>query len=249
MWDKEDSMFYDVRPSDHWTTKVKAATGFYPFMCDISSTDHLSAIREHLLNKKEFWTPFPVATLSVDNEYFSAEAEWKGKRMMCPWNGRVWPMTNSHMVEALVYSAENLGDRDLRTTAADLISKYIKMMFFDSDVDRPNCYEHYNPITGAPCDYRGVDDYQHSWVADLIIKYVCGIRPMDEENKALVVDPLPFDLQNFSIKRIRYQDHDVSITWAAERGAHAEQGLNVYVDGKRVAASGKLEKLEVQLEE
>ena len=248
MWDREDNMFYDVRPSDHWTTKVKAIVSFYPFMCDIASSDHLPAIREHLLNKKEFWTPFPVATLSMDSEYFSADAEWKGKRMMCPWNGRVWPMTNSHIAEALVYSAENIGDRDLRATAADFISKYIKMMFFDGNVNRPNCYEHYNPITGAPCEYRGVDDYQHSWVADLIIKYVCGIRPVEEERKVLLIDPLPFNLQTFSIKKITYQGHDVGITWAAKKDEHLEQGLNVYVDGKKTASSNKLERLEVRLD-
>ena len=31
----------------------------------------------------------------------NANAEWKGKRHVCPWNGRVWPMTNSHVMEAL----------------------------------------------------------------------------------------------------------------------------------------------------
>jgi hypothetical protein len=248
MWDKEDNMFYDVRPSDHWTTKVKAAVSFYPFMCDIASSEHLPAIREHLLNKKEFWTPFPVATLSMDSEYFSADAEWRGKRMMCPWNGRVWPMMNSHIAEALVYSAENLGDRDLRGTAADFIAKYIKMMFFNADVNRPNCYEHYNPITGAPCDYRGVDDYQHSWVVDLIIKYVCGIRPANKEQKLLVVDPLPFNLQTFSIERVEYQGHDVKVTWAAKKEEKLEQGLNVYMDGKKAASSNKLERLEIQLQ-
>ncbi|WXG44172.1 MAG: trehalase family glycosidase [Promethearchaeati archaeon SRVP18_Atabeyarchaeia-1] len=248
MWDKEDNMFYDVRPSDHWKTKVKAAIGFYPFICDIASPDHLPAIRQHLLNKKEFWTPFPVATLSMDNEYFSPDAEWKGKRMMCPWNGRVWPMTNSHIAEALVHAGENLGDRDLRATAADFISRYIRMMFFNDDVNRPNCYEHYNPITGGPCDYRGVDDYQHSWVVDLIIKYVCGIRPMDEEQKLLVVDPLPFNLRSFSIERVRYQGHVIGVTWAAKNTERYEEGLNIYVDGKKAASSGRLERHEIQLQ-
>jgi hypothetical protein len=247
MWDKEDNMFYDVRPSDHWTTKVKAAVSFYPFMSDIALPEHLPAITEHLLNKREFWTPFPVASLSMDSEYFSAEAEWKGKRMMCPWNGRVWPMTNSHIAEALVHTAENLGERDLRKIGADFISKYVKMMFHNGDINRPNCYEHYNPITGAPCDYRGVDDYQHSWVVDLIVKYVCGIRPADPTEKRLIVDPLPFNLQSYSIEKVRYQGHDVKVTWQAQGGEKGDQGLNIYVDEKRVASSNKLERLVVEL--
>src|SRR2546429_4324554 len=39
-------------------------------------------------------TLFPYTTLF-------RSAEWKGKRHNCPWNGRVWPMTNSHIIEAL----------------------------------------------------------------------------------------------------------------------------------------------------
>jgi hypothetical protein len=247
MWDDEEKMFYDVRPSDHWYTRVKAVTCFYPFMCDIPLSKQLTAIKEHLLNEKEFWTPFPVATLSMDDEYFSAYAEWKGKRMMCPWNGRVWPMTNSHIAEALVYTAESMRDKSLLSKATDFISKYIKMMFFEGDVNRPNCFEHYNPITGAPSEYRGVDDYQHSWVIDLIMKYVCGIRPTDPTEKLLIVDPLPFNLESFSVQKVPYQGHLVAITWNTDMEGKPEKGLNVYVDGKNVASSKQLERLSVRL--
>lgn len=247
MWDPKDKMFYDVRPSDHERSKVKAATCFYPFMSDVTSLEHLPSIKEHLLNEKEFWMPYPVATLSMDNEFFSADAEWKGKRMMCPWNGRVWPMTNSHIAEALIYTAEETGDKSLLRISAEFVSKYIRMMFFNGDVNRPNCFEHYNPMTGAPCEYRGIDDYQHSWVVDLIIKYVCGIRPVNADKKHLIVDPLQFNLDSFSISRVRYQGHDVKVTWRAKKIDEVEQGLTVHVDGRKAASSSKLEKLTVSL--
>ena len=44
--------------------------------------------------------------------------------------------------------------------------------------------------------YRGIDDYQHSWVVDLIIKYVCGIRP---EGERVTIDPFPFGLRHLTI--------------------------------------------------
>jgi hypothetical protein len=247
MWDHSDRMFYDVRPSDHEKSKVKAITCFYPFMSDVATQEHLPSIKEHLLNDKEFWTPTPVATLSMESEHFSADAEWKGKRMMCPWNGRVWPMTNSHIAEALVYTAESNDDEPLRSVAANFISEYIKMMFFDEDFNRPNCYEHYNPLTGDPCTYRGVDDYQHSWVVDLIIKYVCGIRPTDPAERSLLIDPLPFNLEDFSIQGVPYQGHNVAVSWNASAADATNQGLNVYLDGKRVASSKHLEKLRIDL--
>ena len=53
----------------------------------------------------------------MDDPYFDAEADWKGKRTNCPWNGRVWPMTNSHVADALAHAARTLAC-ELRPAAA-----------------------------------------------------------------------------------------------------------------------------------
>src|SRR5262249_44804335 len=150
----------DVDPRSDKRSPYKAAVGFYPFLCDIAGPEHLAAITEHLLNPDEFWTNWPLPASPVDDPYFSAEAEWKGIRMSCPWNGRVWPMTNSHVAEALARVALTM-DSGLTLQASRFIHSFIKLMFFDQDPARPNCFEHYNPLTGTPCLYRGVDDYQH----------------------------------------------------------------------------------------
>ena len=76
------------------------------------------------------------------------------------------------------------------------------------DLDRPNCYEHYNPFTGAASVYRGIDDYQHSWVADLIIQYACGVRVHEHE---IVIDPIPMDLDYFELRGVRVGDIDLSV--------------------------------------
>ncbi len=96
-------MFYDVDPTTWRTTGVKAAVCFYLYMTDIVTGKHLEGLRRHLFNPKEFWTKYPVPTLSLDDPFFNPNAEWKGKRLPCPWNGRVWPMTNSHLVEVRKY--------------------------------------------------------------------------------------------------------------------------------------------------
>jgi hypothetical protein len=199
MWDPDSGMFFDINPATGRRTGVKAATCFYPYFTDIVSELHLQGLKKHLLNPKEFWTPYPVPSSSVDDEYFSAEPEWKGKRMNCPWNGRVWPMANSHIAEGLARTAIRFQDEELRGKTVEFISKFIRMMFFDGDPQRPNCFEHYNPFTGMPSMYRGVDDYQHSWIVDLIIKYVTGIRVEEDE---IIVDPFPFKLKWFEIDQV-----------------------------------------------
>jgi hypothetical protein len=198
MWDENTKMFFDLNCKNMQKTNAKAATCFYPFFTDIIDKKYIPSIYEHLLNKNEFWTKYPVPASSKDDKYFNAFAEWKGKRHSCPWNGRVWPMTNSHIAEALAYSAINI-DKKLAKYAVEFINKFIRMMYHDGNIEKPNCYEHYNPENGKACVYRGVDDYQHSWVADLIIKYVAGIQ-FDEEG--IIINPLPFKLKYVNLTNL-----------------------------------------------
>jgi hypothetical protein len=208
MWDEDEEMFFDVNPFTGLRTKVKATVCFYPYHTDLVSEKHLSGLKKHLLNPGEFWTPYPVPSSSVDDKFFSAPPEWKGQRMNCPWNGRVWPMTNSHAAEALAQSAVRFDDDELRGKTVELIDKFVKMMFYDGDVARPNCYEHYNPYDGKACEYRGVDDYQHSWVVDLVVKYIAGVRP---EADRIVVDPFPFKMKRFELANVLIRDKRLSV--------------------------------------
>jgi hypothetical protein len=190
-------------------------------MSDIIDKTHINGLKRHLLNENEFWTPYPVPSTSIDDSLANQFGEWKEKRMNCPWNGRVWPMTNSHIAEALANVAYRF-DETLRQTAGWFIERFIKMMFLDEDIRYPNTYEHYNPYTGKPCLFRGVNDYQHSWVVDLIIKYVCGIHSQDDD--ALIVDPLPLGLKYFRIDNVPYKGHRIKVDLKGD-------GFVVFVDG------------------
>lgn len=232
MWDHEDFMFYDVDPRNWRKSKVKSVVCFYPFMTDIVDEGFLGAIDKHLLNPREFWTEYPVPTVSVDNEFFNAEAEWKTKRHLCPWNGRVWPMTESHIVDAL-YNA-SLYRVNIREKVVELLNKFIKMMFYDNDANRPNCYEHYNPFTGKECFYRGIDDYQHSWVIDLILKYICGIHI---EYDSIVIEPLDFNISSFKLDNMIIDGKSFTIKWNKDR----QQGkLKIYINGNLIHESENL---------
>ena len=239
MWDPDRALFLDVHPRTGERSYAEAAITFYPFMTDIVTADHLASIERHLLNPDEYWTRFPVPSSSQTDPYFSAEPEWKGKRMICPWNGRTWPMVNSHIVEALARASEEL-DPSLASRAVELMSRFIRMMFWDGDLARPNCFEHYNPLNGMPCAYRGIDDYQHSWVVDLIIKYVAGLRPGDDDS-LLSLRPLPFGLDRFLLENVRYRGRTLRIEW------NGEEGFSLHIDGDLAAFSKSLEPLEVKL--
>ena len=208
LWDPGTELFSDLDPRTMTRTGIKAAVCFYPFMTDIVDRTHLAALERHLFNPAEFWTPFPVPSTSADDPTYSPDAEWKGVRQHCAWNGRVWPMANSHVAEALCRVAVDLEPR-YRERAAEFLMRYLRMLFFDRDPARPNSFEHYSPVSGEPCLYRGLDDYQHSWVNDLLIRFVAGARP--GANGTLVVDPFPCDIERIELERLPYRGHQVGV--------------------------------------
>ncbi|MCG2821970.1 MAG: hypothetical protein L6371_08860, partial [Candidatus Atribacteria bacterium] len=209
MWNEKEEMFFDLDNRNFSQTHIKAATCFYPYFTDIVNEKHLNGLKRHLLNAKEFWTPYPVVSTSVDDDYFNAYAEWKGKRHSCPWNGRVWPMTNSHIVEGLGISARRFKDPVLEEKTVEMLEKFVKMMFYNSDPERPNCFEHYNPYSGKECIYRGIDDYQHSWINDLIFKYIVGIDITEDK---VFIDPFPSGLKDYRCK-VFIRGHELEIIY------------------------------------
>jgi len=226
MWDTKRGMFSDVNPTTGKRTRVKAAVCFYPYFTDLVDASHLDGLRAALFDPAQFWTPFPVPSSSADDPLFSADAEWKGKRHACPWNGRTWPMTNSHLVEALA-AASRLGAPDLRARAAELLKRCVRMMFHEGDLRRPNCYEHYNPLTGHAAIYRGIDDYQHSWVADLIVRYAAGVQPHEG---GITVDPFPLELEQLTLTGVRVRGRSLEVRLVGDR-------FTVISGGDRIEAS------------
>jgi hypothetical protein len=220
MWDPATGMFSDVDPRTMTRTGVQTAVCFYPYLTDIVGPEHLPGLERNLFDPASFWTPWPVPSTAATDPTFDADAEWKGVRQECTWSGRVWPMTNSHVAEALGAVATSARP-DLRGRAAEFLSRYVRLLFFDGDPARPNCFEHYSPLSGWPSVYRGIDDYQHSWLNDLIIRFVAGVRPAPD---GFVLDPLPFDIERLTLDRLPFRGHSLTVQRDAEH-------VTVIVDG------------------
>ncbi|MER3513504.1 MAG: hypothetical protein C4310_03150, partial [Chloroflexota bacterium] len=87
-----------------------------------------------------------------------------------------------------------------------------------------------------PPFFRGTDDYMHSWIADLILQFVAGLQP-SVDGSQLVVDPLPFGLEHFTVEAARIAGQRVDVTW------RAGQGLRLFVEGRLAAHSDRLERI------
>jgi len=112
------------------------------------------------------------------------------------------------------------------------------------DLTRPNCFEHYHPYDGTACEYRGIDDYMHSWVADLVLKYAAGVRFTDGK---LVVDPMPFGLDWFVLKDCRVAGRRIDVCWNRTLDGGEARGFSVLLDGAEVHSSAAPVPVEVEL--
>lgn len=184
-FEPDESYFCDVAP-DGSRSPARPLTGMYPYLLANELRDRVP----HLETSLGKWLPdfdlpagFPATAAS--DPTFSAEGEWKERRLNCPWNGRSWPMANSHLVDGLAAAARAFGG-EWRPRAGAALQKAIRLMFHDGNPLRPNAYEHYDPVTGMPALYRGYDDYMHSWIVDLVMRHAVGVQPGNPE-----VDPIP----------------------------------------------------------
>jgi hypothetical protein len=180
---------------------ARPATGFYGILAEDDPALLQAFDWSRWLSEAEFWLPSGIPATAATDPSFCPDPFWKDKRMNCPWNGRSWPMTNCHVVDAIAHAARTTDDPDLKGRAADALQKTIRLMFHHGDPARPNSYEHYNPIIGAACLYRGYDDYMHSWIVDLIMRHAVGVQPGQAR-----LDPLPLDVDWIKCTAIPHPD-------------------------------------------
>ncbi|WP_419161284.1 MGH1-like glycoside hydrolase domain-containing protein [Candidatus Palauibacter sp.] len=223
MWSAEARLFTDVDGRTGECTGVKAAVGFYPLLTARVGGARLDALLDHLEDPGTFGTRFPLPSSSVDDPRFSAEGIWRGKRRNCPWNGRVWPMTTSHVIEGLLRCWRG-GSARAGMLAADMLNRFARMMFTDGDPSRPNCFEHYNPHTGRACHFRGINDYQHSWILDLLARGFAGLHV---DASGIEVRPLPNGPSRVSLGPAIARGRTVRVDLEPER-------VSVTVDGERL---------------
>jgi hypothetical protein len=196
MWDERAGLFMDVDPTNRRRTGVKAAVGFYPLATDIPTPAMVDGMLTTLSNRHEFWTKYPVPSLALSDPAFSADGQWKGTRRNCPWNGRVWPMVNSHVLEGLAYVAER-GNKKAGKLAGELMRRTITMLSGALEGHaQAAAFEHYHPHTGLPSRFRGVDNYLHAFVLDNVMRIICGIAVRFGE---IQDDPICDDMPDFKI--------------------------------------------------
>ena len=148
MYDRESAAFLDVYGKDNKKIKVLTPTIFFPVVLkEIPEAITSRVIDTHLLNKREFNTPFPLPSVSQTHPSFNPTAS------MYIWRGPTWIFNNWFLHQFLMEK----GYQQEATKLVDSIRELIEISGFR---------EYYNPFTGE--GYGAKDFTWAGLVVDMI---------------------------------------------------------------------------------
>ena len=133
-WHEEDGFYYDRNERSGDVIRVRTVAGFLPLWadaCDKAKAERL--VHEHLLNEREFWLPYPVATWAkTEPDYYQQRIEDE-----CNWRGPTWVPTNYMVFHGL------------RRYGHDELARELAYRTFDMVMSENDTREFYNAETGA----------------------------------------------------------------------------------------------------
>jgi hypothetical protein len=133
LWDEKDGLYYDQNEKTGKRVYVKSATNFMPLFCGAATPERAKRmVNEHLLNEKEFWLKYPVASYAkTEPDYY------QGSHNECNWRGSTWAPTNYMIFQGLMRYG-------FTTEAKELASRLFEMAIVKNKMLR----EYYNAETG-----------------------------------------------------------------------------------------------------
>lgn len=127
-WSEDEKIFFDLDDKGV-RVEIKTISSLMPLIIDDLPDRCTKSLVEHLTNKSEFWSEYPVPSVSMDEPTFDP-----GNNLTL-WRGPTWVNTNWFLAKALI-------DKGYKKEAEHIISKTVKM------IEINNFWEFYNPITG-----------------------------------------------------------------------------------------------------
>lgn len=265
LWDRNGN-FYKVIPlnGENKFSYARELHGFTPWYFNIPLGQYSSAWSQ-LMDKDGFYAPHGPTTTEQRCPGFTISYEGHE----CQWNGPSWPYSTSVTLVAMAnllnnYTQSDVSGIDYMTVLKQYSTSH--QLIKEDGTILPWIDENLNPFTGDwisrtrlktwkngtwDAGKGGVErgkDYNHSTFCDLIISGLIGIRPQ-EENK-LVVNPLISDgwWDYFCLDNISYKNSIITVVYdKSGKRYNKGQGFMVYVNGKLIKKTDKIEKIEMAI--
>lgn len=137
LWDEKAGFYYDRNEKTGKSVKVKSVAGFMPLWAGVASPKQAKRlVYEHLLNEREFWLKYPVASYAqTEPDYYQGSRAGE-----CNWRGTAWIPTNYLIFHGLVrYGYADVARQlALKTFRLALTENVVTREFYDADTGKGN---------------------------------------------------------------------------------------------------------------
>jgi hypothetical protein len=237
LWNSRDNFFEVCKEQGDTLANVREEIGFMPWYFNMPDSNYNIAWKS-VADTKIFSAPFGITTADRSHPGFRTHGCCK-----CEWDGAVWPFATSQTLTAMANLLNNYEQHYVTgSNYFDLLETYVKSQYYKG---RPYIGEYLDEKTG---DWLKGEErsryYNHSTFNDLIITGLGGLRP--GANNVIEVNPLlPAGKWDwFCLDNILYHGKIITIIWDKNGTKYKKgKGLSVWADGKKVAASDKLQKI------
>ena len=218
--------------------RVKEAIGFIPWYFNMPDSSY-SIAWQNVVNPNTFLAPFGITTADRSHPQFRTHGCCK-----CEWDGAVWPFATAQTLTAMANLLDNYNQSVVsKSNYFNLFNTYVESQYYRG---RPYIGEYLDEKTGywLKGDEERSRYYNHSTFNDLIITGLVGLRPRTDNT--IEVQPLvPAGKWNwFCLDNVKYHNVFVTIIWDIDGKKYNKgKGLSVWVNGKKIAQSEKLEKI------
>ncbi|MCK4245171.1 MAG: flagellar biosynthesis protein FlgM [Candidatus Omnitrophica bacterium] len=127
LWSKRDRFYYDLKENGKFN-KIKTISSFLPLFAGIANKKQAQSLVNHLKNRKQFWSDFPIPSVSMDEPSYCKDM----------WRGPTWINYNYLIIEGLKrYGYNRLAHRIINKTLKEIARWYKKkgaiFEYYDSE--------------------------------------------------------------------------------------------------------------------
>lgn len=215
--------------------------GYVPWAFNLPDSGKEAAWK-FLMDPEYFKAPFGPVTTERNDPMFLLQPG------CCWWSGQSWPFATTQTLKAMANVLQNYPQDFI--SRADYVELLHTFAISHRKEGKPYIAEALHPDSGSwdGHDMRDRSEhYFHSNFNDLVITGLAGLKATGEDT--LIVDPLaPASWGYFALDAVPYRGHEMTICWDKKGDRYGMgTGLHVLVDGKIIATSPTLTKLEIKL--
>ena len=197
LWNEHDGWFYDADPRNMKLSNVRMLSACSAMYAGVATKEQADRMVTHLSNKKEFATPWPCPSVSMDTPEVDPS--------IITYGGDI------EITSGVWFAVEGLMRYGYKKLAADYIKKTIRMMTKDG----PSSSYSYHCLTGKYNQPKHILAAQSVIVTDLICKYLVGLNPQATGEIILDAPALKsYGLKHFTFGPYRYRNRTITVKWA-----------------------------------